>query len=324
MMTPSEAIAADPPNVWLTSFYGFNPAKWGLLGFSNEGQRNHFIKNTKPGALVVIYGHKSQAPVEQQGKVIGIQQVSHRVNHAKTYMDPTEWASKEANPASQGKWNLAVKATAAWKIAPESYVDIDDFADESYSLRRAQLIGSQGVRLTKSEVSKLNNLFWVRTSVFGETAIDYASPVLGREILHPSKAGPVSQQGYFVSEAEGPKQNYILILNGDIDSFLGRNADGKKIVKVGMSGSPLSRLSAFNAALPDGAFSWSLLRSNVLEGRDPYPNSSLGLVGENALKEALIKSGTSLGGEFFLASDEAIQAAWEGSCRQVKEYINAY
>ena len=78
MMTPAEAIAADPPNVWLTNFYGFDADKWGFLGFSSTGQRDHFVRETKPGCLVVIYGHKSKASEAQRGQVIGIQQVSPR------------------------------------------------------------------------------------------------------------------------------------------------------------------------------------------------------------------------------------------------------
>ena len=99
-------ITADPPNVWLTSFYGFSTETWGFFGFSNDGQRKHFVRETQPGALVVVYGHKTRAPVAQRGKVIGIQQVSHRVNHAKVFMDPSEWVRKLGDPERADKWNL--------------------------------------------------------------------------------------------------------------------------------------------------------------------------------------------------------------------------
>lgn len=320
MMTPYEAITADSPNVWMTTFYGFDPAKWGFLGFANNGQRNTFVRETQPGALVVIYGHKSKAVKEQQGQVIGVQQVSHRVNFAKAFMDPAEWAAKEADPESQGKWDIAVKATRAWKVAPESYQLIDDFADESYSLNLAQHIGSQGVRLTRSEADKLFDMILVETSVFGEIAIDGASPVMGRDLLQPSKPGPVSQRGYYTREAEGPKQNYVLRLEGDTDAFLGFSAGGQNIVKVGMSVSPPTRCDAFNAALPAGAFRWSILRSNETDSRPPYDNSKLGLVGEGRMKAVLSEDGSSLGGEFFLASDAAIARAWAEGQKAVQEF----
>lgn len=323
-MTAYEAITADPTNVWLTSFYGFNPAQWGYLGFSTKGQRDHFIKNTQPGAVVVIYGHKSKAPEGQRGQVIGIQQVSHRVNSAQAFMDPAVWTAKEANEETKGKWDLGVKATRAWKVTPESYQLIDDFADESYTAGRAQFIGSQGVRLTRAEARKIFDLTLIETSVFGEIGIDTAVPIKGDILLRPSKPGPVSQTGYMVREAEGPKENYILQLSGNIDDFLGRPALGRKVVKIGMSVSPSARMEAFNAALPACAFRWSLLRSNALDGRPAYASSNLGLRGEEGMKQVMAAKGEWLGGEFYLASQDVIDAAWAAGIKKIEEFSSAY
>ena len=52
---PFAAIESDPPNVWLTSFYGFAPRNWGFLGFTTEIMRNSFVRRSKAGALVVVY-----------------------------------------------------------------------------------------------------------------------------------------------------------------------------------------------------------------------------------------------------------------------------
>ena len=322
-MTPIEAIEASPPNVWLTSFYGFDPSRWGFLGFSNSGQRDHFVRETKPGALVVIYGHKSKAPKDQQGQIIGIQQVSHRVNFAKAYMDPIAWARKESDVETKGKWDLAVKATRAWHVAPESYVSVDAFADETYSTGRAQVIGSLGMRLTEKEAKWLLDLILVETSIFGEIPIDAASPVEGNLLLRSSKPGPVSQTGHFTREAEGPKQNYILKLSGDPAAFLGRPANGQCIVKVGFSVSPLSRRDTLNAALPSGVFSWSAMHSNDIDGEGPYPSSKHALAGEAEMKRVLENHGHSLGGEFFLASPSAIQDAWTLGKKVAKGFPSA-
>ncbi|MBI1392923.1 MAG: hypothetical protein GC152_09305 [Alphaproteobacteria bacterium] len=310
MMSERAAILSDPPNVWLTSFYGFAPEDWGMLGFSNSGQRNHFIRETEPGALVVVYAHKSMAPAHQRGMVVGIQQVSHRVNNAKAYMSPAAWIRKETEMEAGDKWNLAVKATRAWRVAPESYMPIEEFAPESYSIPRAQFIGSQGVRLTSTEAKRIFDLTLIETSVFGETPIDAAVAALGSDLLAPSKPGPVSQSGYFCKEAEGPKSLYVLRLNGDADAFLGRSAEGRMIVKVGISKSPISRRDALNAALPAGAYSWEVIISNEAESLAQFANSKLAISAETKIKEHLHRSQQSLGGEFFLAGDEAIRDAW--------------
>lgn len=306
-------IKADPPNVWLTSFYGFSPETWGFLGFSNDGQRGRFIRETRPGALVVIYGHKTRAPEHQQGKVIGVQQVTHRVNHAQAFMSPSEWARKAADPERADKWNLAVKATRAWRVAEEAYLPIEEFAPETYSTARAQAIGSQGMRLTGAEARRLLDLTLIETSVFGEIPVTAAVPAPGVEVFTPSRPGPVSQSGYFCKEAEGPKSLYVLRLHGDEAAYLGRPAEGRWIIKVGMSGSPSSRCAAFNAALPAGAFKWELTRTNHSVGLPLFPRSAEAIRAETQMKAFLHQNETSLGGEFFLVRPEAIAAAWDAA-----------
>jgi hypothetical protein len=90
-------------------------------------------------------------------------------------------------------------------------------------------------------------------------------------------------------------------------------------VKIGMSVSPATRLDAFNAALPAGAYAWILIRSNTMDNRPAYENSKLGLEGEKRMREVLSKEGVSLGGEFFLASDDAIERAWAEGQKAVRE-----
>jgi hypothetical protein len=318
MMTPLECIECDPPNVWLTSFYGFAPELWGLLGFSQDGHRKHFISNTKPDALVVIYGHKTKSPKHQQGMVIGIQQVSHNVNHSKGYMDPSEWLRKEADPERAGKWNLAVKATRAWHVAPEAYVPIEDFAPDTYTTGKAQHIGSYGVRLKPAEARRILSLRLIETSVFGEIPVDAAVLATGQDQFAPSKPGPVSQSPFMCKEAEGPKSLYILRLCGNADAFLGYPSDNKSIIKVGMSGSPEGRCLALNSALPRGAFRWELIHFNARDGKPLFPRSKPAIAAETAIKTEFHIHSRSLGGEFFLADEALINSVWNRAMEALK------
>ena len=319
MMDPIQAIMADPPNVWLTSFYGFDPANWGYLGFSTPAQRSGFINRSKPGVLVVVYGVGSAAP-DELSRVIGILQCSHRVNNASAYMSAAAWAAKERSIESKGKWDLGVKAERAWRVAPEHRPRIEDFAFETYRPSRGQTIGSQGMPLTSAEARQILDLQLQEVSVFGENPILDAGFGFGADVLSPSKAGPVSQAPFMVRESEGPKSLYVLVLEGDPDAFLGYPAAGQRIIKVGMSASPIGRCDDHNRALPRGAFSWKLERSNATEGLDDFPTSRSAIEGENEMKRCLEKSGRSLGGEFFLASAAAIEAAWASGVAKAKQW----
>lgn len=322
IMTPYEAITHGPPNIWLTSFYGFSPSNWGYLGFSTDSQRKSFIRRSEPGALIVIYGTGS-ASADELGKVIGILQCSHRVNHAQAFMSPVEWVNKQADAERKGRWELGVKAVRAWKIAPENRPRIAEFANQTYSAGRAQAIGSQGMPLTSNEALKLLDLDLQEVSVFGEIPVDDAAFALGSDLFQPSNAGPVSQRPFMVKESEGPKSLYVLKMEGDMTAFLGRDVGSKLVIKVGMSVSPETRCSNHNGALPEGAFSWKILRSNALDTIELFPNSRSAIHGENEMKKILAQVGSSLGGEFFLAEESDIKTAWEAGIAMATKWANA-
>ncbi|MEX2202436.1 MAG: hypothetical protein WD711_13645 [Dongiaceae bacterium] len=320
-MVPMDAIESDPPNVWLTSFYGFRPEGWGLLGFTDEGRRRSFIKGSRAGVLVVVYG-AGKAPKEDRGQIIGIQQCSHQVGHSRQFMAPQEWSVKERNPERADKWNYAVKAIRAWRITPESRMSVHDFAPDATSTGAWQHIGARGVTLSKQEAMNILKLDLQEVDVYGQSPIIGSAPGSAKEILAPSKAGPVSQNAFVTRESEGPKHLYVLHLQGDADVFLGRPSNGRLIVKVGFSKSPLTRCDDHNRALPHCAFRWNVLFSGVIAGYDPYPASSHAKAGERAMQEILCRqpAGISLGGEFFLAEFDLIKEAWQKGNSTAKEY----
>lgn len=287
LMFPMEAIKSDPPNVWLKSLYGFRPEEWGFLGFPAERNRKSFLNRSKPGVLVVIYG-AVKVPKDQLGKIIGIQQCSHRIGQAEQFMLPLEWARKERDPESRGKWSYAVKAVRAWRVTPETRMDVSDFAPLATANRAWQHIGAQGVPLKKQEALNILKLDLREVDVYGEAPIIASVSGTAKQILAPSRAGPVSQAPYTVKEAEGPKHLYILQLQGNTDAFLGEPAHGRIIVKAGFSGSPETRRDDHNRALPQCAFRWEVLHSGPLSGFSPHPTSDHAKTGEKAMQNVLV------------------------------------
>ena len=319
LMSPFDAIASDPPNVWLTSFYSFQPRNWGFFGFTDERMRTHFLRASSPGALVVVYG-ASGARSNERGRILGIQQVTHRVGHARLFMSDEHWVQKQDDPKRRGKWNHAVAACRAWRIDTESRMTVEAFAPITYTPGHARIIGSGGRPLDLSEARRILDLDLEEVQLPGGPAI--AAPLTGpaSEILTPSRAGPVSQAPYLVPEAEGPKHLYILKLNGNPDAFLGRSASGQLIVKIGFSKDPSTRCADLNRCLPRGAFSWLVHKATSVEGREPFPSSNHARAGEDAMKDDLQNTGSSLGSEFFLANACAIEAAWRRALEVARKW----
>lgn len=60
-----------------------------------------------------------------------------------------------------------------------------------------------------------------------------------------------------------------------------------------------------------GAFRWSVVNTTRQDGHEPYVQFAAAEAGEMAMKRFLAVNGEWLGGEFYLADDASIAAAWE-------------
>lgn len=320
IVDPLKAIERDPPEVWLRSFYGFSPEDWGFLGFTRPGIRDRFVRESKEGALVVIFGATGSDDPADHGVILGVQQQSHEVGHARQFMSALAWERKAADPKRAKSWNNAVKAVRAWRVTGEHRMPIQEFAPETYSAARAQAIGSQCMRLTGNDARKLLELDLFEVPVFGGSPVNQFVEGSATEVLSPSKAGPVSKSPFKSREAEGPKHLYVLQLEGNASHLLGEPVNDEIIVKVGFSRSPSTRCDDHNRTLPACAFNWALRYSTHLEGREPFDCSDRAIAGEDAMKDALLGYGRSLGGEFFRASSGHVEAAWKRGVREAESW----
>jgi hypothetical protein len=300
--------------VWLTSFWGFDPRDWGCIGFADEARRARYLRLSKPGALVAIYVTKGRGPEEMRGKVVGILEVSHQTGHASEFISGDRWAEKENDPEYKGKWLFAVRAARAWRIIPEDWKPVEDLFPTAYASANPEFIGSNGVGVSESEAERLFQLEVYETPVYGQSGpIDGTFRTLETALL-PSRAVPPAISPYWVGETDGPKHLYILELKGDTAAYLGRMADrldGMSIIKVGFSRSPLSRRDQIQSAYPRGQFNWVVRYPESIVDPPPYPNARVAIVGEDAMKKRLVEEGAEvLGGEFFLAEEGQVIRTW--------------
>lgn len=313
-LAPDSVQLPDGREVWLTSFWGFDPAQWGCVGFADEGKRSRFLRLSKPGALVAIYVTKGKGPENMRGKVVGVLEVSHKTGHLREFLSGDAWAEKENDPASRGKWPLAIEATRAWRIVPEDWKPVEVLFPSSYGSAHPEFIAASGVLLTPEEAERLLQLDVYEVPVYRHTGEVDPSIWTLNTALSPSRAIRPSSKPYWVGETDGPKHLYILKLLGDIGAYLGRPAttvEGKFIIKVGFSKSPLARRDQIQSAYPNGAFSWAVLFPSTIPERPPYPNADVAIVGEDAMKKRLVEEKAEvLGGEFFLADEWLVHNTW--------------
>ena len=283
-------LAPKEPNVWLTTFYGWSPSKWGCVGFTAEHQAKKFRKETTEGVLFVIYGAKNKrTPKELQGKVIGIYQLSHEYGLSDNYISPIA-IHENTLAGEEDKWKYAYKCIRAWEIVSDQRPYVEGFAPETYALGGHQHLGSQGRRLTRNEAIRLLEYDWEEVTVYGGNEVTESFPAP----LSPSRAGPIGKKVSTSSkEPDGPREIYILRLNGDMTKFLNiskKDLDNRWVIKAGLSKSPRSRLETHNKALPKCAFEWEIVKTTRTDD-DPYiPDGEAAIIVEREFQEQLLKS----------------------------------
>lgn len=314
MLDPLAAIKADPPQVFLKSFHGFDPETWGFLGYTDASSREKFVRESKPGALLVVCATSKAPNAKERLRVLGMQQQSHIYGTKWDFLAPERHEAVRNDHERVDAWVYALKALRAWRIPEEDRPFVRDIFDETHNGgANGTAIGAYGLRLTSKEALRILDLPMYEVSVFGSAPIEALIPGKAEQLLSPSKPGPVSKSGYLVREAEGPKHLYILRLHGEAHKFLGYETSGQSIVKVGFSVSPQTRCDAHNRALPACAFEWKVENSTYAEGRSPFPSSGHALAGESEMKKLLVHEGKSLGGEFFLADAKSVDRAWQAA-----------
>lgn len=313
-----EHIEADPPNVWLTSFWGWSPDVWGCVGFDEAGRRDTVLREGAAGSLWVCYVTYTapNAPEAMRGKVVGFYQLGDETGHSSQFIEPSVYARYA------GRWTHAIRAIGAWTLHEDDWIDVEVFAPETYrnaeGKDRGRSIGKHGRRLLASEAQNLLSLRATAQPLYGADAGPLSQDTVSvTDLLSPSRPGPAVEGRVLVDRTRNTaKELYVLKLHGGASRLLDPSLPvvGRSIFKVGLSHAPEARLSAYNLSLPKCMLRWTIDRSTLRDGHDLYPDQATAEVGETAMKEWLHEDcdqAISLGGEFFLATDAAMDRAWE-------------
>ena len=300
----------DQTSVLFTSFWGWTPEDWGTVGWTGERgrtRRTNLLKELSDPFITVVYvtSNKTYIDPSLKGMIAGFYLVSHETGGRNEFTHPIHY------DRSPEKWQHSLRAVRAFSFLPEYRHRAQDvFPGLAKSARH---ISAMGEVINDSAVIDL-----LRTTPWEEVPV-YASGTL-TEPAHqvdgnPSgmvPPGPNNPGGYQVPwQGEGgPRELYVLRLEGDTDAYLGRSAEGQSIYKIGLSASPDMRRQNFQKSMPRGAFTWVVERTTTKDGQLPYSGYNVAVAGENAMKNHLARNGIHLGGEFYLCHDAVIKEAW--------------
>jgi len=309
----------DDTSVLFTSFYGWTPEEWGAVGWTTRGRRDNLLKQLTDPFVCVVYVAGTARDDPDREMLAGFFLVSHETGDRDDFTDPSH---HDRNP---DKWRHSLRALRAFTYLPEYRIRAKDMFPELSEPGPARAVATHGEIITDSaKIGELRNLPWIEVRVYSSQMNEDGALTPADLLAGMVSAGPASGGGYQVPEGTRnlPRELYVLRLTGDADSYLGRSADGASIYKVGLSASPELRRQSLQKSMPKGAFKWKTARTTRKDGHVPYSGFPVAVAGEAAVKTHLAHHAEWLGGEFYLASDDAIEAAWRKGRRAALDHEN--
>ena len=316
-------MTSDASDIWpkgasvlWTSFDGWDPERWGAVSFTDEGRRRTLLHDLSDPFITVCYvtGNSETNP-DLRGQIAGFYLTSHEMGDRNDFIHPV-WRS-----TSPKSWRYAFRALRAFSYLPEYRITAKEFDPTMIPEHRARSVSRYGEILEdRTKIDRLRNIPCVEVEMYQGKTIVHPTPDAAAAGPGYVRGGPASEEGYIVAEgvAHLPRQLYVLKLEGDTAAFIGGDPGERAIYKIGLSASPELRRQALQKSLPNGAFRWTLHRSNKLDGNAPYETFLVALAGEDAMKVCLARHADWLGGEFYLASAAGMDAAWSEGCRVAK------
>jgi hypothetical protein len=327
-MTEESTLSGTPAavprrRVWLRAEYGFHPEDGGYLGFTREKNRARFIREYREGDLVLIYGaDQNQTQRDQRRQLLGFLEVEPIPVSDAERASVADRQRKVEN-GWQDRWKYAVPARRAWRVNRK--IEAHHLARHTFEAHNAMLIASRCELLTPGEAETALALPVTPVNVFGEAPLltgQTEEEAALQSFFEPSRGmmPTFGDRSFTVEDSEN--RLYLLKLEGDVASFLRRQRSEvvrKMIAKVGHAKDPQQRCDTHNAHLPPAcAFRWKVyLMSRQFSGGEEAKRA------EDGLKQRFADCFESLGGEFFLGNELAMDAEFSQFTRSVSFIITA-
>lgn len=287
--------------LFLTKTWGFDPESYPTFGFSTEGAREKFLRESSRNDWIVIAGTKSEpTSQEEQGRLLGMCQVGHEKVNAEEILKEigTDLSEHELDEDGHYKWPWAMPIIRAVFFSPQpdtkdvigSYLKGQEWA--AFALNLEGSVGAQAV----TNILKLptENCEVHELPIFTEHRA-YADTLALQQRNGPT--GPPPSAGRSASEREmGIGYAYAFKLNG------GEIA----CIKIGCSHDPKERLSQLNKEIRPHltGCEWSMIMTQ------PFPTEKMAYNFEQIILKKFHNEVIAGDTEVVNATKEEVNNAW--------------
>ncbi len=136
--------------------WGFNPAKWGGIGFSGEAVQNELAQE-KP--IVAIYiTEESPLATEKQGMVVGFVELSGKIGDISKFISWEALVEHLENAENQDRWPYAVGMSRAWKVIRDDWQGVGTIFPNTRGRHNPRNIGRRTVFVEEDNFDAMNGL----------------------------------------------------------------------------------------------------------------------------------------------------------------------
>lgn len=290
--------------VFLTKVWGFNPEEYPVLGFSSEGGRRKYLRESRPGDWIVLAGTRgAPTPPEQRGRLLGRVQLGTQELDVEEVLRSlgTDIPTDHYLRGGRYRWPFGLPLVEA-----ERYTGLPDLAEvcgsylpgtqwASYAIDVDNALGSEVLH-------RIEALSTEPAHILDVPAINIQRErqrILARNRRQgPTGPGP-SDRRIGSDRNPGEASAYMLRLEGGRDS----------VFKIGFSGDVMSRLETFNKALLPSitGFSWRLVETLAFESEEQAYQF------EQEVHRHLQKFRADSELEIYLIDQQEIEAAWKAA-----------
>jgi hypothetical protein len=112
--------------MFATRVWGFDPARWPLVTFKQEGYRSRFLAQWQPKDTIVFVGTQTEetAP-EHRGMLLGMAEVSRNGANTLDVVDPTILRPSHYDANARLRWPVGLGMIQAWRFTlPQKLVPL--------------------------------------------------------------------------------------------------------------------------------------------------------------------------------------------------------
>ncbi len=104
--------------IFATRVWGYDPTRWPLITFSNDGNRDNLLRKSKAGDIVVFVGTQNEpTQLYERGGLLGIAQFSRSPIDTLSVLDKENISPHDYDDKGQFRWPKALLMTRAWRFS---------------------------------------------------------------------------------------------------------------------------------------------------------------------------------------------------------------